>query len=359
MADSGQEKTEQPTPRKIQEARRKGQVAKSKDFSAAVILMAAVVLFYTLSQSAVASMERHLTWYFSNFMNFGLPEKHLPRVLMDNLLEVILIVAPIFLTIILFAILSNVVQTGFLLAPEAVSAKFERLNPVEGFKKLISMNSLVELVKSILKVVVVGVVSYVMAVKYIPQMLLIFFKNPGQEMLEIISVIIAVTAAGGGAYLLLAVADFYYQRYEFTKNLRMSKQELKDEYKQSEGDPQIKGWLRRRQREIALNRIRDEVPKATVVVTNPIHYAVALKYDEGITGAPIVLAKGAGDIALRLKEIAAKSNVPLVENPSLARALFRQVSIGKEIPLELYQSVAEVLAMVMKLKKRTLVSGGQ
>ena len=153
----------------------------------------------------------------------------------------------------------------------------------------------------------------------------------------------------------MAVFDFYYQRYDFLKSMRMSKQEIKDEYKQTEGDPQIKGWLRKRQREISMNKIREEVPRATVVVTNPIHYAVALKYQEGVTGAPIVVAKGAGDIALRLKDIAVKSSVPVVENPPLARSLFQQVDIGREIPVELYQSVAEVMAMVLKINKRGIV----
>ncbi|MCL5935246.1 MAG: EscU/YscU/HrcU family type III secretion system export apparatus switch protein, partial [Firmicutes bacterium] len=203
MADSGQEKTEQPTPRKLQEARRKGQVVKSKDLSAAVVLLAAVAFFYALSQNAVSDLERYLTWYFSNCFAFGLPDKHLPRVMWDSLFEILLIFAPILLVIIVFSIISNVMQSGFLIAPEAISAKLERLNPLEGLKRIFSVKSLVELVKSILKVTIVGVVSYLMATSYIPQLLMVFFKNPAQEMLEIIGVIISVAAAGGGAYLLL------------------------------------------------------------------------------------------------------------------------------------------------------------
>ncbi|MCL4439440.1 MAG: EscU/YscU/HrcU family type III secretion system export apparatus switch protein, partial [Firmicutes bacterium] len=184
-------------------------------------------------------------------------------------------------------------------------------------------------------------------------LLMAYFKNPAQEVLEIADVIIVVAAAGGGAYLVLALGDYYYQRFDFLKRMRMTKQEIKDEYKQTEGDPQIKGWLRKRQREIVLNRIRQEVPRATVVVTNPIHYAVALKYEEGVTGAPLLVAKGAGDIANRLKGIAADNKVPVIENPPLARALFQQVDIGREIPAELYQSVAEILAMVLRLKRNS------
>lgn len=351
MAETGQEKTEQPTPRKLQDARRKGQVAQSKDLSSAIVLMAAVALVYGISKDIVSQMEKHLTWYFTNCFTFGLPESRLYWTLAKTLLEVFLIFSPILLAVIVFALLSNVMQSGFLFSLEAVAPKPERINPLEGLKKIFSMNSLVELVKSLLKVIVVGVVSYLVAVKYVPQLLLVYFKNPAQEMLEVMSVILTVAAAGGGAFLILALADFFYQRYSFIKNLRMTKQEIKDEYKNTEGDPQIKGWLRRRQREVVMNSIRQEVPRATVVVTNPIHYAVALRYEEGVTTAPVVVAKGAGDIALRLKKIASDSRVPVVENPPLARALFQQVDIGREIPAGLYQAMAEVLAMVLKLKK--------
>jgi flagellar biosynthetic protein FlhB len=355
VADNSQDKTEQPTPKKLQEARKKGQVAKSKDLSAAIVLMAVVGAFYLFSSSTTDSMERYLIWYFNNCLTFDVNERHLPWVLLESLFDMAVMFLPFFVIALILAVMSNIMQTGFLLAPESIKAKLERLNPLEGFKRIFSLTSLFELAKNIVKIVVVGVVSYLVAIKYIPQMLMIFYKNPAQEMLEIIGIIIVVGAAGGGAYFLLAVADFYYQRFDFNKRMRMSKQEVKDEYKQSEGDPQIKGWLRRRQREVAMNRIRQEVPRATVVVTNPIHYAVALKYEEGVYGAPLVVAKGAGDIALKLREIAAKNAVPVIENPPLARSLFQQVDIGKEIPAELYQSVAEVLAMVFRIKKRQTI----
>ncbi|HBV96616.1 MAG: flagellar biosynthesis protein FlhB [Peptococcaceae bacterium BICA1-7] len=354
MADNSQDKTEQPTPKKLQDARKKGQVAKSKDLSSALVLMAVVGAFYLSARSAIDSLERYLLWYFSNSLSIEVPDKHLPWMLLESFYDIAIIFLPIFVVAILLAFVGNVMQTGFLLAPEVIKPKLEKLNPIEGFKKIFSLTSLFELTKTILKVIVVGVVSYLVAIKYVPQMLMIFYKNPIQEMLEILDIMIVVGAAGGGAYLLLAVADFYYQKFDFNKRMRMSKQEVKDEHKQSEGDPQIKGWLRRRQREIAMNRIREEVPRATVVVTNPIHYAVALKYEEGVNTAPLLVAKGAGDIALRLKEIAAINGVPIFENPPLARTLFQQVDIGREIPAELYQSVAEVLAMVLRLKRNAI-----
>ncbi len=351
MAESSQEKTEQPTPRKLQDAKKKGQVAKSKDLSAALVLMAAVLFFFMYSSETVVSMGGYLSWYFSNCLSFNLPDDQMYTVIFNSLMEVVTLVVPLILFIMAMGFIANVLQTGFFISSDAVAPKFERMNPIEGIKKLLSMDSLVEMVKSILKILVVGIVSYLVAVKYIPEMLMIYFKNPQMEILEIVSVLLVIAFSGGMVFLVLALIDFYYQKYSFNKKMKMSMQEVKDEYKNSEGDPQIKGWLRKRQREVAMNRISEEVPKATVVLTNPIHYAVALKYEEGISKAPVVLAKGAGDIALRVREVAKNHNIPIIENPPLARLLFQQVELGSEIPAGLYQAVAEVLAMVYKIKK--------
>lgn len=347
MADPGQQKTEQPTPRRLQEARRKGQVAKSKDMTAALVLIAAVLAFYIIRGAGVGS-NRHLTWYLANCLSFEVTDSGLPWVLYDYLLDEAIFFAPVLLAVIAAALAANIIQSGFLVAPEVLKPKFNRLNPIEGIKRIFSLRSLVELVKSILKILIVGAVSFIIVKKFLPGLLLVFYKAPAQGLSEILAAILAVSAAGGGVFLALAMADMFYQRWEYIKGLKMTKQEVKDEYKQTEGDPQIKGWMRRRQREIAMNRIAQEVPGATVVVTNPVHYAVALKYEEGKTEAPLVVAKGAGDLAGRIKQIAAENRVPVVENPPLARALFKQVDVGKEIPGELYQAVAEILAMVYR-----------
>lgn len=349
MAEQGQQRTEQPTPRRLQEARRKGQVSKSKDMTAALVLIAAVMAFYAI-RGAGPGLESHLAWYLSNCFSFELTTTGLPWVLYDYLLDEAVFFAPVLLTVIAAALAANIIQSGFLMAPEVLKPKLNRLNPIEGIKRIFSLRSLVELFKSVLKIIIVGAVSFFVVKKYLPGLLLVFYKTPEQGLGEILAAILAVGAAGGGAFFALALADMFYQRWEYIKGLRMTKQEVKDEYKQTEGDPQIKGWMRRRQREIAMNRIRQEVPGATLVVTNPIHYAVALRYEEGKTAAPQVVAKGAGDLAGRIKQIAAANNVPVVENPPLARVLFKQVELGKEIPAELYQAVAEILAMVYKSK---------
>lgn len=347
-----QQKTEQPTPRRLQEARRRGQVARSKDLSAALILLAGVLAVYLLSPLALDKISRHMAWYFSSCLNWQLPDSSRPYVIIRYILDEGLLWLPLFLVLVLAALAANVAQFGFLSAPGVLVPKLERLHPLEGLKKIFSLRSLLELVKSILKIVLVGLVTWQVALHFVPTLLNLYFRPAAGELRALLDVLIAVGAAGGATFLLLGVGDYFYQRYDYFKSLRMTKQEVRDEYKQTEGDPLVKGWLKRRQREIAMNRIRSEVPRATVVVTNPVHYAVALRYRDGADRAPVVVAKGAGDLAVQVKQIAARHRVPVIEDPPLARQLYRQVEVGREIPVELYRAVAEVLALVYRLKRR-------
>ncbi|GBF33203.1 flagellar biosynthesis protein FlhB [Desulfocucumis palustris] len=352
MAESGQQKTEKPTPRRLQESRKKGQVPNSKDLTASLVLLAAVVAFYSFKPYVGNGMEHQLTWYLANCFSFKMTPSGLPRVLFDYFINTVLFLAPIFILLLAVAFFANVGQFGFLFAPEVLTPKIEKLNPINGLKRIFSLRSVVELVKSILKVVIVGSVSFLIVKSYLPVLMVAFYKAPGQGFAEVMTAIMAVGAAGTGAFLVLSIGDMLYQRWEYIRGLRMSKQEIKDEFKQTEGDPQIKGWLKRRQREIAMNRIRQEVPRATMVVTNPIHYAVALRYQDGVTDAPVVVAKGAGDLAQSVKKIARENNIPVVENPPLAQALYKQVDVGREIPAELYKAVAEILAVIYRENNR-------
>ncbi|RKO66918.1 flagellar biosynthesis protein FlhB [Desulfofundulus salinus] len=354
MAHGGgaQQKTEAPTPRRLQEARRRGQVPKSRDFAAAVVLMAAVILAYLLRGPAMENWQKELTWYFSNCLAFDLAPEHLPRVIYDVARGAIWMCTPFFLALTGAALAVHLVQTGFIFAPEVIKPNLERLNPVSGLSRMFSLRTLVELGKSIIKVTVVAGVSYLVVKAYLPELLLVFHRAPQALFGTVADVMLAVAAAAGGTFLLLAVIDLFYQRWEYMRSMRMTKQEVKDELKQTEGDPLIKGWQRRRQRQILLNRIRQEVPRATVVITNPTHLAVALRYDEKEMSAPRVVAKGAGDLARRIRELAAEHKVPIMHNPEVARTLYHQVEIGQEIPVELYQAVAQILALVYRLKKR-------
>ncbi len=354
MAHGGgaQQKTEAPTPRRLQEARRRGQVPKSRDFAAAVVLMAAVILAYLLRGPAMENWQKELTWYFSNCLAFDLAPEHLPRVIYDVARGAIWMCTPFFLVLTGAALAVHLVQTGFIFAPEVIKPNLERLNPVSGLSRMFSLRTLVELGKSILKVTVVAGVSYLVVKAHLHELLLVFHRPPQAAFSTVTCVMLAAAAAAGGTFLLLAVIDLFYQRWEYMRSMRMTKQEVKDELKQTEGDPLIKSWQRRRQRQILLNRIRQEVPRATVVITNPTHLAVALRYDEKEMSAPQVVAKGAGDLARRIRELAAGHKVPIIHNPEVARTLYHQVEIGQEIPVELYQAVAQILALVYRLKKR-------
>jgi len=352
--NTSQQKTEAPSPRRLRDARKKGQVPKSRDLNAAIILLAALGAIVFTKDSMIMSMQRLLVEYYGAGINIGLPAENLPQYMFGFLLRMAMIIAPVLALILVAALAANIMQVGILFAPEALQPKLERLNPVEGFKKIFSLRSLFELVKNVLKIVIVAAVVYSVVKARLPEMLLIYFKTPEQILDLIATAMLAVAFAGGGVFFIISFFDFIYQRYEHIKNLRMTKQEVKDEYKQTEGDPFVKSWLRRRQRELVMSTIRQEVPRATVVVTNPTHVAVALNYNEKGMQAPVVTAKGAGDLVPVIKGLARQYNVPVIENPPIARMLYNNVNVGSEVPVELYQAIAEILAMVYRLKGQAL-----
>lgn len=354
MADnkSAQEKTEQATPRKLRDARKKGQVAKSRDLTSALILVAMIILAYAWLNSSAAIFQEYLTKYLRTAVNYQFSSEHLVQPLFDFALHTAALVVPVFIVAMLVAVLANIIQVGFLFSPEIIKPKLDRLNPAQGLKRIFSLKSLVELLKSILKVVVVAGVVYLVIRARIPELLLVFFKYPQEIFNTITSTLLAAATAAAIAFFVLSVLDFMFQRHDHFKNLRMTKQEVKEEMKHTEGDPHLKSWLRRRQREIAMNQIRQEVPEATVVVTNPQHFAVALRYDDEQMQAPVVTAKGAGYLALKIRELAAEHDIPVFQRPEIARALYHQTQPGQEIPLELYQAVAEIIAEVYRLERK-------
>jgi flagellar biosynthetic protein FlhB len=260
------------------------------------------------------------------------------------------VVIPILGCAFIVGLLSSYIQVGFLFTTKSISFKLDRLNPINGFKKIFSKKSLVEFIKSLAKILVVGYVtfSYVLSQS----------KNVANILdMEISSIIgflgkatINVALRAAIVLIILAVLDYFYQKWEFENELKMSKQEIKEEYKQTEGDPQIKSKIKEKQRQMAMRRMMQDVPKADVIITNPTHFAVAVRYDQEQDNAPIVLAKGQDLIALNIRELAGKHEVPIIENKPLARALYNTVEIGEYIPPDLYQAVAEVLAYVYKLK---------
>lgn len=351
-SSSGQQKTEEATPKKLQDARKKGQVPKSSDFNAALCLLAGVLYFYLAKSFFTQRAYEQMSHYYHNYIINPPDVSSLIDILIGTLVGTFGLMAPLFLVLVFIAVVANVAQFGFMLAPEAIKPKLSKLNPAEGLKKMFSSKTLFELIKSILKISVTGTVVFFVAKNQYLQMLKLFYGPPIYLFHKVLEAILAVLLWGGITYLAIGLIDLIYQRYAFKKQMRMTKQEVKDEYKQSEGDPQIKSWLKRRQREILMNLISQEVPEATVVVTNPTHLAVALKYDAELGPAPRVVAKGADLMAKRIRDLAIQHDVPIQEDKPVAQFLYHHVDIGQEIPAELYQAVAEILAVIYQADHR-------
>lgn len=346
------EKTEKATPKKQKEARDKGQVAKSADLSPALIILFvfAVLIFWGssigdgLKEAFVLSLTEYPFWELT----------------VDNVFIVFIqllwlcakFLLPIFLVVLVVGVVANYLQIGFLLTGEPLKMKLERLDPIKGFKRIFSMRSLVELVKSLLKITIVSAVVVVVLWGEKEQILALSRYSIAEIVRFIGSLTLKLGLYVAIFLVILAFFDYLYQRYDHNKNLRMSKQDIKDEFKTTEGDPLIKSKIRERQKQMAMRRMMQEVPTADVVITNPTHFSIALKYEAGKMSAPIIVAKGQDYIALKIREIATTHGITLVENKPLARALYQRVEIGQSIPEDLFKAVAEVLAYVYRLKAK-------
>jgi len=257
------------------------------------------------------------------------------------------------LILLLVGVSVTLAQTGLMWAQKKIGFDFKRVNPLQGFKRIFSAQGAVEMLKALLKLVLVGWVAYSFLRGRIQDLLMLNQTDLPSALSNYVELSLSLAFRVGTAYVILAVADYAYQRWEFMRSMRMSKQELKEEYKRTEGDPFLRGRIRQQQRRIAQTRMMANVPKANVVITNPTHYAIAIQYDGAKMSAPKVLAKGAFEVAQKIVEIAKANNIPVVQNQPLARAMFREVEIEREIPQEFYVAVAEVLAYVFNLKKRS------
>jgi flagellar biosynthetic protein FlhB len=352
--ESFQERTEQATPKKREEARKKGQVAKSRELpSIAVLLAGLMTLFWGSS------------WFYHNLvtvMRYYLHQITYPHILVSNMhsfaitgfKQVTLILWPLFLAIFLVAILSNYLQIGPLASFEAIKPKWSKISPTEGFKRLFSAQAMMEFAKSLFKLGVVSWIAYNIVVKEFPNLPPLIDQSPEQIISYIGHVSFALFWKTCLVMIFLAIIDFIFQKYEFEKSIRMTKQEIKEEYKQTEGDPNVKSRIRSIQREQARKRMMAEVPQADVIITNPTHLAIAIKYESGRMKAPMVIAKGAGLVAEKIREIARKHSIPVIENKPLARSLYQLVDMGEVIPESLYRAVAEVLAYVYGLKGKKI-----
>jgi len=348
-AGNDQDKTEPATPKKREDARKKGQIANSREIPSVMVLMSAMTVFFFggawMFNQLGDIMHRIFAHLF--YQDFGVETAHM--LLWDIFQRIFIVLAPLLSVIILAGILSNISQTGFLLTGETMTPKFNKLNPINGVKRLFSLRSLVEVVKAVFKVIIIGGMAYGMLRKDMDEI-------PALVSLTLSDILAFMghAALKMGFYtclvlIILAAVDFFFQRWQHDRDLRMSKQEVKDEHRQREGDPMVRARIRAVQREMAMRRMMDAVPDATVVITNPTHLAVALKFERDMP-APQVVAKGAGKMAERIKAVADENHVPIIEQKPLARTLFKNVEIDQFIPGDLYHAVAEILAYVYRLK---------
>ncbi|UPY96603.1 flagellar biosynthesis protein FlhB [Pectobacterium sp. 21LCBS03] len=349
--DSDLEKTEAPTPQKEEKAREEGQIPRSRELTSVLMMVAGLAILWMGGEVMAGRLARIV----SQSLNFDYAtigdDTQMLRHVGSLLRQAASALIPIMLGAVLVALSAPLLLGGILFSTKSLKVDFKKLDPISGLKRLFSAQSLAELFKAILKSVMVGIISTLFLIHNWPTILHLVSEAPIAAMGDALELAVMCGFLIIMGLIPMVAFDVFWQVWSHIKKLRMSKQEIRDEHKQSEGDPHVKGRIRQQQRAIAQRRMMADVPKADVIVTNPTHYAVALRYDEKKMNAPKVLAKGAGEIALRIRELGTEHRVPILEAPPLARALFRHSEVGQHIPAALYAAVAEVLAWVYQLKR--------
>ena len=354
----GGEKTEPATSKKLDDVRKEGQVAKSKELISAVSLLALFVLIKVY----IGIVGEKLLKVFQDFYNTfdkiisssatGLPMNLSLEAVKQMLISIVLIAAPFLIVAVIIAFLLNVLQQKWMVTAKPLQPKASKISPLSGFKRIFSVKQLVELLKAIAMMAVIGIVAYQTIKDKLP-LILTFYNIPLYTAIAAVgNILVDMGIRVSAVFLIIGFADLIFQRHKFKTDNMMTKQEVKDEFKNSEGDPQVKGQVKRRMMEISRRRMMEALPEADVVITNPTHFAVALKYEPNSGKAPVVIGKGADYLAFQIKDKAKEYHIEIVENKPLARILYHNVDIGMEIPPELYQVVAEILARVLQPGKQ-------
>ncbi|MEK3978064.1 flagellar biosynthesis protein FlhB [Psychrobacillus sp. FSL K6-2836] len=347
------EKTEKATPKKRQDSRKKGQVLKSPDVTSAIVLLSVFVFLFFFASFLRTEIFSFFSMTFTKYMLIEtLTIETAIIIYKDMLLEMAMILLPIMLVAVVAAVAANFFQFGLLFTTEPLKFDLKKIDPIKGLKRIFSLKAIIELLKSILKISFIGSVTTLILWMNLEQVLSLSFKTAWDTLSTVGWLTGMMGIAASCVLLFISILDFFYQKFDYEKNLKMSKQDIKDEHKNSEGDPIIKSRIRQRQREMAMRRMMQEIPTADVVITNPTHFAIALKYDDESMDAPTVVAKGADFVAQKIKLIAKENNVVMVENRPLARSMFDQVEVGQRIPDEFFKAVAEVLAYVYRIKQK-------
>ncbi|MCK5111784.1 MAG: flagellar biosynthesis protein FlhB [Arcobacteraceae bacterium] len=349
MADDEDEKTEEPTSKKIEEAREKGNVGKSSEVPGAAILFFCSIYLLFFSQQMFMELKKMMLYIFS-FIGHDMDGTIYFTITHTVITSLLSALTPFFILVLVMAFAFNVMQFGFILTP--LKLEFSKLNPISGIKNVFSMKKILEALKLMAKLTIIIIVMYVIVLFVAKDILAMMDMGIGASINEIIKLTGYFVAAILLIIIIFAIIDFYFTKYYYIKSLKMSKQEIKDEHKQMDGNPEIKGRIRSIQMKMAMQRMMSDVQDADVVITNPTHYAVALKYEQGTASAPKVIAKGIDFIALKIKDIARENDIPIIENPAMARALHDQIEVGQEIPEEFYRAIADIFSYIYNLKKQ-------
>lgn len=353
--DDASDKTEEPTPKRQGDAREKGQVAKSREVDHWIMILAGTMAISIFGPKMLADLRNLLVFYFESAHVVPIAPNEIGSVLMQLTWKVGLILAPMFGLLIVAAVAAGMLQHGILVSPEMLKPKFSKISPMAGFKRIFSTRGLIEFAKGALKIAIIGAFGYWLLRHDFDELEKFIFIDHVQTLALTLALSMKLLIGVLSILTLIAILDFGYQKYQMLRDMRMSREEIREEYKQSEGDPIVKGRLRQLRMERTRRRMMAAVPKSDVVITNPTHYAVALQYDQSSMDAPKLVAKGTDLVAHRIRDLAAEHNVPIVENPPVARALYAAVDIDREIPPEHYKAVAEIIGYVMKLRKGHIV----
>lgn len=347
-----QEKTEEPSQYKLEESRKKGEVAASKEVSSLLILSATFLTLLFSSVFVYETLVEFIDWIITLKPQLAFSPKVLKEITARAVSTGLICAAPVFAVSFCIGIFAQVMQVGFLYAPEVLTLKLDRVNPINGTKKLFSKKAIAEVIKGLFKFTVILGITYMLMKDDILSFIGFLQVDFLQGFMVSKALMLKVSFGILAGLVIVAICDFAWEKYQYKKKLMMSKQEAKEESKEKEGNPEVKQKIRSIQREMATKRMMGEVPKADVIITNPTHLSVALKYDMDTMISPQIIAKGADSVAMRIRELAKENDIPLVENVPLARSLYKTVEIGDPVPRGLYKAVAEVLAFVYKLKKK-------
>lgn len=346
------DKTEEPTPKKKKDARKQGNIAKSAEVNKAMTFIAILVVIYMMSGSIISELQGFIVNILSGDFSMTMNDNTIRILMFKVMMSFMKIVLPISLIIMVFGILGSLIQTGLFFSMESLKPKFSKLNPLTGLKNMFSMKAIVNLIKSMVVICIMIYLGYSFMSKNFEGIIKsgdIYLPYMFNIVLDLIkSILTSITLA----VAVVAALDYGYEKFSHKKGLKMTKQEVKEEYKQMEGDPHIKGKIKQKQRQMANQRMMQAVPSSTVIVTNPTHISIAIRYEQGKDTTPIVVAKGADEVAFRIREIAKSHDIPIIENVPLARLIYKEVDIDQEIPEEMYKAVAEVLVAVYKIKNK-------